>query len=93
MLALAVISVAGLTSSTTLYSITIPCVYIIAKAQATIFNIEPDKLIVAQSGITKLAIERRTPFDNVASNVTGIVAAEDDVPNAVKYAGIIFLKS
>ncbi len=34
-----------------------------------------------------------TPFFFVCSSVTGIVAAEDCVPKAVKYAGIIFPSS
>ena len=61
----------------------IPDINMIAMAQATIFIVLPDKCIVAQSGITKAANSRLTPFFIVCSNVTGIVAAEDCVPKAV----------
>ena len=40
--------------------------------------------MVAQRGMTKPAISADTPFFLVCSNVTGIVAADDWVPNAVK---------
>ena len=46
--------------------------------------------MVAHSGITKLATPSLTPFLRVCANVTGMVAAEDWVPSAVIYAGIIF---
>ena len=63
--------------------ISIPVVYITANEQATILSIEPERLIVAHSGTAKLAIEFLTPFDKVDSSVTGIVAAEEEVPRAV----------
>ena len=70
----------------------IPVINISATAHATIFNILPDKWIVAQSGTTKPAIALLTPFFSVCFRVTGMVAADEDVPSAVKYAGIIFAK-
>ena len=45
--------------------------------------------MVAHNGITNPAIFSETPFFKVCSKATGIVAAEDCVPNAVNYAGII----
>ena len=54
----------------------------IAMAHATIFIVLPERCIVAQSGITNAASSRFTPFLIDCSNVTGIVAAEDCVPNA-----------
>ena len=62
----------------------IPCIIISARAQATIFSVLPDRWIVAHNGITKPAISAETPFFFVCSSVTGIVAADDCVPNAVK---------
>ena len=62
----------------------IPCIIIKARAHATILSVLPDRCIVAQSGITKPAMSDDTPFFLVCSNVTGIVAAEDCVPKAVK---------
>src|SRR5699024_12236305 len=46
--------------------------------------------MVAHKGITKSAILFLIPFVLVRSKVTGIVAADDIVPSAVKYAGSIF---
>ena len=60
-----------------------------AIAQAVIFIVLPARWMVAQSGMTKMAIASRTPFWMVCANVTGIVAAEDCVPKAVAYAGSI----
>ena len=66
---------------------------ITARANAVIFIMEPAKWIVAQRGITKLATESDTPFVLACLNETGIVAAEEEVPRAVKYAGSIFLRA
>ena len=63
------------------------------RAQHVIFIIEPDIWIVAHSGIVKPAISSLTPFFMVRRSVTGIVAALDDVPKAVKYAGNMFIRS
>ena len=62
----------------------IPCIIIKASAQATIFSVLPDRWMVAHSGITNPATSADTPFFLVCSSVTGMVAAEDCVPNAVK---------
>lgn len=62
----------------------IPCIIINASAQATIFSVLPDRWMVAKSGITKPATSADTPFFLLCSSVTGMVAAEDCVPNAVK---------
>jgi hypothetical protein len=40
--------------------------------------------MVAHKGTVKPAIPSSTPFFKVCFKVTGIVAAEEDVPNAVK---------
>ena len=60
-----------------------PVMSMTARAQATIFIIEPDRWMVAQSGMTNDATSGRTPSSRVRSSVTGIVAAEDWVPSAV----------
>lgn len=62
----------------------IPCIIINASAQATIFNVLPDRWMVAHSGITNPATSADTPFFLACSSVTGMVAADDCVPNAVK---------
>ena len=62
----------------------IPCIIISARAHATIFSVLPDRWMVAQSGMTNPAMSAETPFFRVCSNVTGIVAALDCVPRAVK---------
>ena len=49
----------------------------------------PDIWIVAHNGTTNPATPSLTPKALVRARVTGIVAADDCVPNAVKYAGII----
>ena len=54
-----------------------PCIIISARAHATIFNVLPDKWIVAQSGMTNPAMSAEAPFFRVCSSVTGIVAALD----------------
>ncbi|CFJ48311.1 Uncharacterised protein [Mycobacterium tuberculosis] len=61
-----------------------------AIAQLTSVIVLPDRWIVAHNGITKSAIFSLMPFFLVWRRVTGIVAADDCVPIAVKYAGIIF---
>ena len=71
--------------------ISIPLSIIMARAQLVRVIVLPERCIVAQRGITKSAISPLTPFFFVCSSVTGIVAAEDCVPRAVKYAGIMFL--
>jgi hypothetical protein len=53
----------------------------------------PERCIVAHNGMAKPAMSSLTPFFIVCFNVTGIVAAEDCVPNAVKYAGSILKSS
>ena len=57
-----------------------PAMIMIAIAQATIFMVLPARWIVAQSGTVKIAIFSRTPFLTACASVTGIVAAEDWVP-------------
>ena len=54
-----------------------------ANAQATIFIIDPERWIVAQSGTTNDASWGRTPSRRVCARVTGMVAADDCVPSAV----------
>ena len=56
----------------------------IAKAQAVIFIALPLRWIVAQSGTTKPATSLLTPFFSVCFSVTGMVAADELVPNAVR---------
>ena len=53
----------------------------------------PDMCMVEQRGITKPATSSETPFLRVWASVTGIVAADDCVPKAVIYAGIMFHSS
>ena len=60
-----------------------PCSRQMVRAQATIFMVEPDMWMVAQSGMQKPATSSETPFWIVCRRVTGIVAAELLVPNAV----------
>ena len=59
---------------------------ITAMAQDVILSILPDKCTVAHNGITDPAIRGSTPHLIACRRVTGIVAAEDCVPNAVTYA-------
>ena len=61
----------------------IPCIIINASAQATIFSVLPDRWMVAHSGIT-IRLFQQIPVLLVCSSVTGMVAADDCVPNAVK---------
>lgn len=46
-------------------------------------------IIVAHNGTTNPATPSSTPLAIVWRSVTGMVAADDDVPSAVKYAGSI----
>ena len=55
-----------------------------AKAKAKIFDVEPARWMVAHSGTVKEATASDTPFLFVCASVTGIVAAEEDVPRAVR---------
>ena len=71
----------------------IPCIIISARAQATILSVLPDICIVAQRGTVNPATSSETPFFLACSRVTGIVAADDCVPRAVKYAGSIVQRS
>ena len=64
-----------------------------ATAQAVILRQLPERWIVAQSSTVNPAISSLTPLFLVQLRVTGIVAAEEDVPSAVKYAGSIFPRS
>ena len=66
-----------------------PWAIIRARAQAVSLSADPDMWIVAQSGTVNPATSRSTPMAIVRSSVTGMVAADDWVPSAVKYAGII----
>jgi hypothetical protein len=68
----------------------IPDIIVMASAQAVIFIAEPGMCMVAQSGTVNPAMSSLTPFLRVWRRVTGMVAAEDDVPSAVKYAGTMF---
>ena len=64
-------------------------VHRIAKANRVIFTVEPERWIVAHSGITKFATGLETPASSAQRVVTGIVAALELVPRAVAYAGSI----
>ena len=66
-----------------------PCMIISAMEQATSLRALPDICTVAHKGTTKPATSSLTPILIVWRRVTGIVAADDDVPSAVKYAGIM----
>ena len=61
-----------------------PWVRTIAKAKAKIFDVEPARWIVAHSGTVKEATASDTPFFFVWRSVTGMVAAEEEVPSAVR---------
>ena len=50
----------------------------------TIFMIEPDMWMVAHNGTVKPATLGSTPNEMVWRKVTGMVAADDCVPKAVK---------
>ena len=71
----------------------IPFIIINATAQAVILRQLPERWIVAQRGTVNPAISSLTPFLRVQSKVTGIVAADEEVPRAVKYAGSILPSS
>src|SRR5699024_11698497 len=68
-----------------------PWINITAKAVQRIVIVLPAKLTLASNGTAKSATFSRTFICLVLCNVTGIVAAEDCVPKAVKYAGDIVL--
>ena len=61
-----------------------------ASENRTIFTIEPERWMVAHSGITKFRTGSETLFFLAASIVTGMVAALEAVPNAVTYAERMF---
>ena len=62
--------------------------------QDTSVIVLPDKWIVANSGTVKSVTFSDAPVLRACLNVTGIVAADDCVPSAVKYAGaIVFIKN
>ena len=61
-----------------------PVIVTMAKAYRVSLIIEPEMWMVAPSGMTKPATGREMPFLSVDSRETGIVAAEDEVPSAVK---------
>ena len=54
------------------------------RAQAVTFIEEPGMWMVAQSGTVKPATPLSTPFFSLCLKVTGMVAADDAVPNAVR---------
>ena len=66
-----------------------PFIMQMVSAHAVIFITEPDMWIVAHRGTVNAATSLLTPLSSVCLSVTGIVAADDDVPSAVKYAGSI----
>src|SRR5574344_954159 len=61
----------------------IPSIIIIANEQAVILSALPDRWMVAHRGIVKRAIPSLTPFFMVDLSVTGMVAADEEVPSAV----------
>ncbi len=61
-----------------------PLIRQMVSAQQVIFIIDPERWMVAQSGMVNPAMPSVTPFFKVCFSVTGMVAADDDVPNAVK---------
>ena len=60
-----------------------PCSRQMVRAQAVIFMAEPDMWTVAHRGMVKPAMSLLTPFFMVCCRVTGMVAADDEVPRAV----------
>src|SRR5690554_1031127 len=60
------------------------CRNITAMVQLTMVMVEPAKCTVAHSGTAKLATSSLTLFSLTLRKVTGMVAALDMVPNAVK---------
>lgn len=62
----------------------IPLMRQMVSAQQVIFIIDPERWMVAQSGMVNPAMPSVTPFFKVCFRVTGMVAADDDVPSAVK---------
>src|SRR5690606_22224561 len=68
-----------------------PLMVIMAKAQAVIVTVDPDRWVVTHKGMTNAARNPRAPIFFVSSSVTGIVAADDCDPSAVKEAVTIIL--
>lgn len=69
----------------------IPCINIRAMAQLVIISMQPERCMLAHNGTTKFAVSSLTPFFKVCLIVTGIVFSEDEVLNAVKYAGLMLI--
>ena len=67
----------------------VPVIVMIANENRTIFMVEPDRWIVAHRGMVNPATRSSTPLRAAHLSVTGMVAAEEDVPSAVAYAGSI----
>ena len=65
-------------------STVVPVSIIIAIEQDTILSVLPERWMVAHRGTTKPAMEGEMLFCMVCLRVTGMVAALDDVPRAVK---------
>ena len=61
-----------------------PCMSIRATAQAVIFMHEPLMWMVAHRGMAKSVTSVETFIRRAWRTVTGMVAAEDEVPRAVK---------
>ena len=65
-------------------STVVPVSIIMASEHDTILSVLPDRWMVAHKGTTKPAMEGEMLFWMVCLRVTGMVAALDDVPKAVK---------
>ena len=61
-----------------------------ATAHETTFTVEPARWMVAQSGATSPVVSSLMPFFRTHRMVTGIVAADEQIVSAVKYAGSMF---
>ena len=68
-----------------------PVMYSTATAHEVMVIIDPDRWMVAHNGIAKSTTRDAIPAFLAERTVTGIVAAEDWVPIAVKYAGSMVL--
>ena len=62
----------------------IPLMRQMVSAQQVIFIIDPERWMVAQSGMVKPAMPSVTPFFKVCFSVTGMVAADDEPYRNVK---------
>ena len=62
----------------------IPFIRQTARAQQVIFIALPDRWMVAQRGTVNPATPSLTPLAMLWRRVTGMVAADEDVPRAVK---------